>query len=492
LNRLSRLITVEIPPMPNCTATQVPFAKLGRREIDVRFDGGDVSSDGGLLLLRQVERRLGLLKAVAQVLPDPRDPCLVQHTTEQLLRQRVFGLCQGYEDLNDHDRLRLDPLHALIAGKADVLGEDRLCQGDKGKALAAHSTLNRLELGALGGDTRYKKIIAKPQEIEAVLIEEGVKAIPRKIREIILDFDATDDPLHGNQEGAFFHGYYRNYCYLPLYCFCGNIPLLAQLRDAKRDASSGTVEALRKITCAIRKRFGRKVRIIVRADSGFAREEIMAWCEDNGVYYCLGLARNKRLSARLGKSFGELYQGIKTGEIRVPCRRFEDFEYRTRKSWSRARRVVGKAEILDKGPNPRFVVTNLPAEGFAGEPEERFAARALYEKLYCARGEMENRIKEAQQDLFADRTSTGWMASNQLRLWFSAFAHLMLSVLRAEVLRGTDLAAATLGQIRLKLFKIGARIKISCRRIHLELASAYPFQETFRRACANLCAMPAG
>ena len=349
-----------------------------------------------------------------------------------------------------------------------------------------------LELGALGGDTRYKKIIAKPPEIEALLIEEGVKAIPRKSREIILDFDATDDPLHGNQQGAFFHGYYRHYCYLPLYCFCGNVPLVAQLREAKGDASSGTVEALKKITCAIRKRFGRKVRIIVRADSGFAREEIMAWCEQNGVYYCLGLARNKRLSARLGESFGELYRGIKTGEIQLPCRRFEDFEYRTRKSWSRARRVVGKAEILDKGQNPRFVVTNLPADGFAGEPEERFAAPALYEKLYCPRGEMENRIKEAQQDLFADRTSTSWMASNQLRLWFSAFAHLMVSVLRAEVLRGTDLAAATLGQIRLKLFKIGARIKISCRRIHLELASAYPYQETFRRACANLCAMPAG
>ena len=309
-----------------------------------------------------------------------------------------------------------------MAGKADVLGEDRFCEADKGKALAAHSTLNRLELGALGGDARYKKIIAKPREIEALLIKEGVKAIPRKSREIILDFDATDDPLHGNQEGAFFHGYYRHYCYLPLYCFCGNVPLLAQLRDAKRDASSGTVEALEKITGAIRQRFGRKVRIIVRADSGFAREEIMAWCERNGVYYCLGLARNKRLNARLGKCFGELYRAIESGAIQVPCRRFEDFEYRTRKSWSRLRRVVGKAEILDKGPNPRFVVTNLPAqgaprtgralaawrpaEGLPGESNEPFAAAALYEKLYCARGEMENRIKEAQQELFADRTST--------------------------------------------------------------------------------------
>ncbi|MGA9575987.1 MAG: IS1380 family transposase [Terrimicrobiaceae bacterium] len=494
--------------MTECKQEVFEFQVHGSRKVTGDFSGGYLSSDGGAVFLRGVDLKMGLIERLGGCFSDYRLPCLVEHKVTELLRQRIGALALGYEDLNDHDRLRLDPLHALIAGKADVLGEDRLCEGDKGKALAAHSTLNRLELGALGGDTRYKKIIAKPQEIEALLIEEGVKAIPRKSREIILDFDATDDPLHGNQEGAFFHGYYRNYCYLPLYCFCGNIPLLAQLRDAKRDASSGTVEALRKITCAIRKRFGRKVRIIVRADSGFAREEIMAWCEDNGVYYCLGLARNKRLSARLGKCFGELHRGIQSGEIQVPCRRFEDFEYRTRKSWSRARRVVGKAEILDKGQNPRFVVTNLPAqgaprtgralaawrpaEGLPGEPQERFAARALYEKLYCARGEMENRIKEAQQDLFADRTSTSWMASNQLRLWFSAFAHLMVSVLRAEVLRGTDLASATLGQIRLKLFKIGARIKISCRRIHLELASAYPYQETFRRACANLCAMPAG
>ena len=349
--------------MTECKQEVFEFQVHGSRKVTGDFSGGYLSSDGGAVFLRGVDLKMGLIERLGGCFSDYRLPCLVEHKVTELLRQRIGALALGYEDLNDHDRLRLDPLHALIAGKADVLGEDRLCEGDKGKALAAHSTLNRLELGALGGDTRYKKIIAKPQEIEALLIEEGVKAIPRKSREIILDFDATDDPLHGNQEGAFFHGYYRNYCYLPLYCFCGNIPLLAQLRDAKRDASSGTVEALRKITCAIRKRFGRKVRIIVRADSGFAREEIMAWCEDNGVYYCLGLARNKRLSARLGKCFGELHRGIQSGEIQVPCRRFEDFEYRTRKSWSRARRVVGKAEILDKGQNPRFVVTNLPAQG---------------------------------------------------------------------------------------------------------------------------------
>ena len=287
--------------MTECKQEVFEFQVHGSRKVTGDFSGGYLSSDGGAVFLRGVDLKMGLIERMAGCFSDYRLPCLVEHKVTELLRQRIGALALGYEDLNDHHRLRLDPLHALIGGKADVLGEDRLCEADKGKALAAHSTLNRLELGALGGDTRYKKIIANPQEIEALLIEEGVKVIPRKIREIILDFDATDDPLHGNQEGAFFHGYYRHYCYLPLYCFCGNVPLLAQLRDAKRDASSGTVESLRKVTFAIRKRFGRRVRIIVRADSGFAREEMMAWCEANAVYYCLGLARNKRLGARLGK-----------------------------------------------------------------------------------------------------------------------------------------------------------------------------------------------
>lgn len=481
--------------MTECKQEVFEFQEHGSRKVTVDFSGGHLSSDGGAVLMRGVELKLGLIKRLAGCFVDQRFQPLVEHRVEELLRQRIGGLALGYEDLNDHDGLRLDPLMALMAGKKDVLGEERICAQDKGKALAGHSTLNRLELGALGGDGRYKKILAKPGAIEALLIQEGVKAIPRKSREIVLDFDATDDPLHGAQEGAFFHGYYQSYCYLPLYCFCGTVPLWAQLRDAKRDASSGTVEALEKIVAGIRKRFGKKVRIIVRADSGFARESIMAWCEEHGIYYCLGLARSGRLERRLGEAFGELHRALKEKEIQTPCRRFVDFEYRTRKSWSRARRVIGKAEVLEKGNNPRFIVTNLPAKGFAGEacdPSNRYEAAALYEKFYCARGEMENRIKETQQDLFADRTSTSWMASNQLRLWFSTLAHLMLSVLRAEVLRGTDLAQATIGQIRLKLFKIAARVKISCRRIHLELASAYPYQDTFRKAWANLGAMEAG
>jgi hypothetical protein len=456
------------------------------RKVTADFRGGYLSSDGGALVLRGVDLKLGLIERLAGCFVDLRDQRFVEHGVAELLRQRIGALALGYEDLNDHDRLRLDPMQALLAGKQDIEGWDRVCAADQGKALAAHSTLNRLELGALGGDGRYKKIIAEPEKIEALLIQQGVQAIPRRSREIVLDFDATDDPLHGAQEGAFFHGYYRQYCYLPLYVFCGTVPLLAQLRDCQRDASEGTVEALKKIVPVIRARFGRKVRIIVRADSGFAREEIFAWCEEHGVYYCLGLARNERLQAQLATAFAALHQQIEAQEVALPCRQFVEFAYQTRTSWSRSRRVIGKAEVLEKGDNPRFIVTNLPKEGFAGEETERFAATALYEKFYCARGEMENRIKEAQQDLFADRTSTGWMASNQLRLWFSAFAHLLLSVLRAEVLCGTALASATLGTIRLKLFKIAARIKISCRRIHFELASGYPYRELFAQVHRQL------
>lgn len=473
--------------MTDCRQQTFEFQDHNGRKVTLDFQGGYLSSEGGCLFLREVAKRRGMFGKLARCFRDERFQPLVEHSVEALLAQRIGALALGYEDLNDHDRLRNDPLCALLAGKKDVLGADRFCEEDRGKALAAHSTLNRLEQGAHGGDGRYKKILAQPEEIAALLLAEGVKSIPRRSREIVLDFDATDDPLHGAQEGAFFHGYYRHYCYLPLYGFCGNIPLWTQLRDAKRDASCGTVEALEKIVAAIRRRFGRKVRIIVRADSGFAREEIMRWCEENKVYYCLGLARNNRLTARLGATFGQLHRQIAAGEASAPVRRFHEFAYQTKKSWSRSRRVVGKAEILEKGENPRFIVTNLEAS-----LGRRFAAAALYEKFYCARGEMENRIKEAQMDLFADRTSTHWMASNQLRLWFSAFAHLLISVLRAEVLAGTDLAQATVGQIRLKLFKIAARVKVSCRRIHLELASGYPYRETFARAWGNLAGLAPG
>jgi len=464
------------------------FQDLGKRKVEVDFGGGYLSSDGGGLVLRELERHSGLFRALADCFIDHRDPRYVEHRLEELLAQRLHGLALGYEGLNDHDHLRRDPLQALICGKGDLLGQARALPRDQGRALAGHATLNRLELGAEAVDGRYRKIQPQPDKIEALLLERGVKAIPRKRAELVLDFDATDDPLHGNQQGAYFHGYYGHHCYLPLYCFCGNIPLWAQLRDCKRDASAGTVEALQKIVPAIRNRFGPHVRLIVRADSGFAREPIMSWCEANGVFYCLGLARNERLQKELQASFEGRKAQIKAGQLQSPCRDFTEFEYITRDSGSRARRVIGKAEVLAAGDNPRFIVTNLPADG--GGEAARFAPAALYEKFYCARGDLENRIKEQQLDLFADRTSTHWLSSNQLRLWFSAFAHLMLNPLQAEVLVGTELEGASIGQVRLRLFKIAARVRVSVRRIHLQLCSAYPFKALFALVNQRLRALP--
>jgi hypothetical protein len=477
--------------MTDGNETRFLFQALGARKVEVDFGGGYLSSDGGGILLRELERHSGVVRDLADCFVDHRDARYVEHSVQELVSQRLHGLALGYEDLNDHDHLRRDPLQAVLCGKSDPLGQDRVQARDCGKALAAHATLNRLELGAEALDGRYRKIEAQPEKLEALLIRRGVKAIPRRSAEIVLDFDATDDPLHGRQEGAYFHGYYRSYCYLPLYCFCGNIPLWAQLRDCKRDASAGTVEALEKIVPAIRQRFGRQVRIIVRADSGFARDAIMSWCEAHEVFYCLGLARNDRLQKHLQPLFEGLKGQIEAGSLQSPCRAFTEFEYATLDTWSRARRVIGKAEVLAQGENPRFIVTNLPTDG-GGEPEQaaRFAPAALYEQLYCARGDMENQIKAQQLDLFADRTSTHWLASNQLRLWFSAFAHLILSTLQAAVLAGTELERASFGQIRLRLFKIAARVRVSVRRIHLELCSAYPLQALFAVVHQRLRALP--
>ena len=472
--------------MTHCRQEVFQFQGLKSRKVTTDFKGGYLSSDGGGLFLREMELRYGIIRKLSRCFVDTRNQHLIEHGLEELLAQRVNGVILGYEDINDHDRLRLDPVHALLAGKSDITGEKRVRKEDRGKALAAHATLNRLELGACGGDGRYKKILAQADKIESLLISEGLKALPCQSKEIVLDFDATDDPLHGQQEGAYFHGYYKSYCYLPLYCFCGNIPLWAQLRDCKRDGSDGTVEALAKIVPVVWRHFGKKVRIIVRADSGFAREAILKFCEKQKLYYCFGLAKNPTLKVLMKNTFTKMRHDIEAGQLTLPCRRFMEFGYRTIKSWSRFRRVVGKAEVLAKGKNPRFVVTNLPADGFEGDAPHRFSPRRLYEQFYCARGDMENRIKEQQLDLFADRTSTHFKASNQLRLWFSCFAHLIVSRLQAEVLKGTQWARATIGQIRLKLFKIAARVRISCRRIHFELASAYPYWQDFAKAHANL------
>lgn len=471
--------------MTECKQTNFKFQGLGRRKVEADFSGGHLSSDSGVLLIGELDARLGLSDAFASCFSDSRDQRLIEHSVPELIRQRVFGLVAGYEDINDHERLKFDPLLATAVGKENPLGEDR-CARDQGKALAGKSTLNRLEVGA-EKQTGAHKIHADAEALEAFFIEAGVAAIPAHTKEIILDFDATDDLIHGMQEGRFYNGYYRNYCYLPLYCFCGNIPLLAQLKTSDTDASSGTVEALKKIVRALRKRFGKKVKIIVRGDSGFCRDGILTWCETNHIYYCIGMAKNQRLIQHLNNAlFSARVTALLSGGYATE---FDEFEYRTHESWSRARRVIGKAQIMPKGENPRFIVTNLSAESI--DPAARFAPRRLYKELYCARGEMENRIKEQQLDLFSDRTSTAWMASNQLRLWFSTLAQLFVELLRSHALTGTQLAKATTGTIRQELMKCAAAVKISVRRVYIQMCSSFPRQELWQRVYQRITALPA-
>jgi len=451
------------------------------------FSGGHLSTDGGALLLRQLDRSLGVIRGLAQCFQDARHPLFVEHKVEELLAQRVYGLALGYEDLNDHQELRLDPLLAVSAGKEDPLAVHR-AERDRGKALAGAATLNRLELSN-HKQSRYHKLQHDPAQIGQHLLRMGVRCLPKDTQEVILDFDASDHPLHGHQEGRFFHGYYGAYCYLPLFCFVGDIPLWTQLCTADRDASAGTVEALEEIVAEIRRRLPH-VRIIVRGDSGFCREPIMAWCEANGVFYVLGLARNRRLEAMLAPALMAarakhcLCGG---GSSRV----FAELSYETLETWSHPRRVVGKAEVTPQGDNPRFIVTNLPAEGFGPEDGERFAAQALYEKTYCGRGEMENQIKQLQLDLHAHRMSTHHLGSNQLRLWLGAFAYLLLERLRTIGLVGTPWAQATLGSVRLRVLKVAAHVQVSVRRVHVRLASAYPRQGLFRLCLQRLSNLPA-
>jgi hypothetical protein len=460
-----------------CTNATLTFQPLGSRDVLARFDGGAVTSDGGALLLGEAERLTGALRQFAACFTDYRDPDAIEHTVLQLVSQRVYGLALGYEDLNDHDLLRRDPLLATLVGKTDPTGQNRLRAQDKGKPLAGKSTLNRLELTPpdATADSRYQKIVAQPEAIERLFVDLFLQAYPTPPRAIVLDLDATDDPLHGHQEGRFFHGYYKEFCYLPLYIFCGEHLLVAKLRTADNDASWGTVEILDWLIPRIRAAWP-QVRITLRADSGFCRDAIMAWCEAHGVDYLFGLAKNSRLVEAIQAEQADAHaRYLQTG---VAARVFADLSYQTRDSWSQARRVVGKAEYLPKGPNPRFVVTSLPVA-------ER-AARVLYEEDYCARGEMENRIKEQQLMLFADRTSTAWLRSNQLRLWFSALAYVLVQAVRRLGLAGTQLAQAQCGSIRLWLFKIGAVVRVTVRKVWVSLASACPYREVFTQVYMNL------
>ncbi len=459
-----------------CKRSQFTFQELGQRKIEAAFDGGRITSDAGGLLLREIEHARGFIKGFASCFDDLRSPRFVEHSVEQLVAQRVLGLCLGYEDLNDHDLLRSDPLLAMMCGKEDPEGRTRRELRDIGKPLAGKSTLNRLETAGsmFVRQPRYKKIFARTSKLEEYFVDTFLRKGGKPHR-IILDFDATDDPLHGNQEGRFFHGYYDCYCYLPLYVFCGNDLLWAQLRKADIDASEGSLDVLKLLVKKIRRKWPR-VSILVRADSGFCRETLMSWCESQGIDYLFGLAKNSRLLKRIRRTMKKAKcDWAKSGKA---SRRFVQFSYRTRSSWSRSRRVVAKAEHLDKGENPRFVVTSLSRDEL--EPRE------LYEQVYCARGEMENRIKEQQLYLFADRTSSATMRANQLRLWFSSLAYTILNELRSVGLRGTKLSQATCETIRLKLLKIGAQVKVSVRRVFVSMASGHPSQEIFSTVLFNL------
>lgn len=449
--------------MTECTQASFGFVVAGRRKIVARFDGGTISSDGGALLLGEAERRTRIVERFARCFVDRRDPLRVEHSVRELAMQRVLGLCLGYEDLTDHDALRSDPLLAALSGKRDPR-----------TALAGKSTLSRLELSTDEAD-RYKKLALDTQAVDRLLVDVFVESSRKAPERIVIDLDATDFPLHGNQEGRFFHGYYDHYCYLPLYIFAGEHLLGARLRPSNIDASAGTLDELAPIVARIRAAWP-TTRIVIRADSGFCREEIMAWCETHDVDFVLGLARNDRLVALSQYHLG-LAQCAFAASMKSE-RRYGELEYRTLDTWSRSRRVVLRAEHSKHGDNPRYVVTSLS--------EEEFDARTLYEDLYCARGEMENRIKEQQLGLFADRVSAPTLRANQVRLYFASIAYTLMAALRRLGLEGTELARAQCETIRLKLLKIGAQVRVSVRRVVLALSQAFPLQELFARVLANL------
>ncbi len=464
-----------------CSSEALLFQGPGRREIRADFDGGDISSDAGALLLREVEQRTEIIEQFTQCFDDHRDSRRIEHSVRDLLAQRVYGIALGYEDLNDHDDLRFDPLLATVVGKTDPKGQKRSRIRDRGAGLAGKNTLNRIELARAenAASHRYNRIALHGEHIDQVFLDVFLQSFDEPPSEIILDFDATDNPVHGKQEGRFFHGYYGHYCYLPLYIFCGDHLLCARLRQSNIDGAAGSVDELVRIVPWIRQQWP-EVKILVRGDSGFCREEIMGWCENHAVDFVFGLARNPRLQRRISKLMTKAKRkNKKTGK---PARYFGEFDYRTRKSWSRSRRVIGKAEHLAKGRNPRYIVTSLT--------RGQIGPKQLYEKVYCARGDMENRIKEQQLFLFADRTSSTSFQANQTRLYFSSMAYLLLDALRRLGLRGTDLARAQCNTIRTKLLKIGAKVRVTVRRILVSMTQSCPYANLFRTAVVNLRAPP--
>lgn len=462
-----------------CTTNQLeflPFKSLGitrnnskpqrTRKVTGQFDAEKVSSDGGVILLREAEHRFRVIKRLSECFTDYRNPDLITHSLFSIVGQRVVGICCGYEDVVDHDQFRADPIAGMFCGTSSTL--------------AGKSTMNRMELSESDADSgeRYKKIVADFCAMDRLVVELFMRFHKKRPKKIVLDIDVTDDPLHGNQEGKFYHGYYREYCYAPSYIFCGRHLLGCRLREANQDSAAGAVGEIERIVSQIREKW-RRTRIIIRGDSGFCRDELMRWCEDNGVDYVLGLSKNIRLMKRVNKEVRKAC--IDHRESGKASRRFNSFRYCTRNSWSRSRRVVCKAEHLDKGANTRFVVTSLK--------HTEYDARTLYERVYCARGEMENRIKAQQLELFADRTSTHWMRSNQLRMYFSAFAYILLECLRRSGLKGTRHSMAQCDTIRLKLLKVGTVVRGSARRIRLSFSESYPYGDLFRHVLKKLQAI---
>jgi hypothetical protein len=451
--------------MTECIEDRFEFASVpGAREIVAEFSGGTISSDGGGLLLQETDSKMKLLTRFSQCFFDSRNQKLIEHSVEQMIRQRVYALALGYEDLNDHEQLRQDPLLGLMAGKAEPGTE----------LLAGKSTLNRMELGT-GIPTRYKKITFWRDGVDELLVNVFLEAHPVAPQQIVLDIDTTDMALHGNQEGRFFHGYYGHYCYLPLYIFCGDHVLCARLRPSNIGPAVGSRKEVERIVKQIRQRWP-EVQIILRGDSGFCGDELMAWCEQNTVEFVIGMARNKRLESLVAGPLAEAKQQFESTQ--QPARVFVEFQHETLNgSWSRKRRVVAKAEHIDGKSNPRFIVTSLDSE--------RWEKQKLYEDLYCARGDMENRIKE-QFVLFADRVSASTMRANQLRIYLSVIAYSLMSGLRRLGLQATALATAQVGTIRLRLLKIGALVRVTVRKVWVRMASSYPYQALFSQVLQQL------
>jgi len=468
--------------MTECKRERLDFQASEKRRVEAAFDGGHLSSDGGLLFVRELENRVKILKRFAGCFYDHRDPGYVEHPVEDLVKQRVFALACGYEDVNDHDHLNSDVLLALACGKADPEGRSRIRARDRGKALAGKSTMCRMELGGTKKEPhkdKYKKIVLDFEKAEKLLLdifEESLKDVPD---ELVLDLDATDDPLHGNQEGAFFNGYYKAYCYLPLYIFCGDHLLLARLQTSDVDPAKAGMTAIRKTVRELRRRFP-KTRLILRGDGGFCREELMDLCESPMMDFVFGLPKNKRLEKLLESAMSESREKFQPDGEAV--RTFSEFSYKPLETWEHPRRVIGKAEINDKGENPRFVVTTMKPEKW--EPKE------LYEDFYCARGDMENRIKEQQLGLFGDRLSTSWIKSNQLRLFFSSFAHTLFRALREDGLKGTRMEKAQCWTMRTQLMKIAVRITLSVRRIKISFPTPYPYKEMFHQVLRQIRQVP--